>query len=171
MKTKRIITLILLSISITLLSHAQIKIGIIDYEELLKAVPEHASYTKELRSLVDEHGENYNLLMKEYEEKMADYNKNKNQWTDAMRELKESEISKLASHIEWFQSEAEGEVDKKKDEMFKKLMEQVNNAIIIVGKENGYTYIFDKSSPIYTGDKAATVTTDLTAKVKAKLNN
>ena len=52
-------------------------------------------------------------------------------------------------------------------ELLNPLIEKVQNAVNAVGKEKGFTYIFDKAAGavVFIGDNAV----DITADVKAKL--
>ena len=73
-------------------------------------------------------------------------------------------MESLYERIQTFTSSAESDLQLKQIEMLKPFQEKLIEAIKIVAKENGYTYIFDKNTVLYYSDSE-----DITNKVKAKL--
>lgn len=55
------------------------------------------------------------------------------------------ELQDLQNRMIQLQQSAEEKVGKKRDELIKPILEKAQNAIQTVGKENGYSYIFDAS--------------------------
>ena len=166
MKTKKLSLLLFLFLSTAFLSQAQIKIGVVNGNELMEIVSEHSPLMEEVQSLIDQHANKLEDLSKEYNEMLEYYEKNKEE-IDASWGT--SPLAKREKELMDFYSQAQEEIDKKQYEVGEKLQQQIIDIITSVGKENGYTYIFDITSPLYTGADASSVTTDITAQVKAKL--
>ena len=85
-------------------------------------------------------------MQKEYERLMQEYQANLSTYTDLTRTAKEQEIQQTIERIQTFQNLAQTEMGKAQEALLKPIMEKANKAIQEVGKENGFTYIFDLSN-------------------------
>jgi outer membrane protein len=84
-------------------------------------------------------------MSKEYQKKMGDYQAQEKTMTDAVKEVKQKEITDLGTRIESTQKSAEEKVGVKKQELFKPIIDKAEKAIKDVAKEKGYDYVFDLS--------------------------
>ena len=85
--------------------------------------------------------------------------------TPAVRRSLQSEIQDLQGRIQEFQQTATTEIQVKQNELMSAMFKRVQDAAGEVGKEGGYTYIFDSGSDamLYAGGE------DVTAKIKTQL--
>jgi len=124
-------------------SQAVVKLGYIDSNEILTLMPETDSLQKELKKYAEYLDTQMSTMAQEYQAKVTAYQENMNTMSDLIRQTKEKEITDLQARIQAFQQSADQDLGTKQSELFNPLIEKVKNAISSVGKENGYTYIFD----------------------------
>jgi outer membrane protein len=65
-----------------------------------------------------------------------------------IRQTKEKEIVDLQERLQNFQQTAQQDIQQKEAELWQPVIDKANNAIQEVGKENGFTYIFDVSAGV-----------------------
>ena len=119
------------------------KFGHIDSNEILTLMPETDSLQGELKAYADYLDQQMSTMAMEYQTKVTQYQENYNTMSDLIRQTKEKEITDLQARIQAFQQSADQDLGAKQAELFNPLIEKVKNAIEEVGRENGYTYIFD----------------------------
>lgn len=148
------------------LVNAQVKLGHINSTQLLGSMPE----TKVADSTLQKFGESLQTQLKtmsaEYDAKVADYQSKTESMAEPVRATKEKEIRDLGTRIQEFQESAQSSVQKKKEEVYSPIIKKAEEAIKAVGKDKGYTYIFDASigALLYSSDSD-----DIMPMVKAKL--
>lgn len=163
---KKIIFLLALGITIGFgyCAHAQKKMGYINSQELLEAMPEarkaDSSLTKYQKDLEDQ----LKTMATDAQAKYKDYQDKGKTWTDAVREVKEKELSDLQNRIQEFQQGADEKLGRKRQELFKPILDKAQKAIKDVGSEGGFDYIFDGGQLLYAKDSE-----NIMPQVKAKL--
>lgn len=103
-------------------------------------------------------------MNEEFQNKYNDFAAKQATYSPSVAQIKQKELESLYERIQTFTSSAESDLQLKQIEMLKPFQEKLIEAIKIVAKENGYTYIFDKNTVLYYSDSE-----DITNKVKAKL--
>jgi outer membrane protein len=96
------------------------------------------------------------------------YTKESKNLTDLVKQTKEQELIDLNRKIQEFQQNAQEQFQNKQVELFQPIYQKVDKAIKDVGKENGFTYVFDvaKGSLLYFDE---TKSTNVMALAKTKL--
>lgn len=89
--------------------------------------------------------------------------------TPAVAQAKEAEFRKKQEELQQYEQKVRADVSIKREEVFTPILKRVQDAIDVVGKENGYTMIFDTSAIANNPIVFAADADDVTAKVKAKL--
>lgn len=123
-----------------------IKLGHIESDKLIAAMPEMAEARKKIETKQEEIQKESQTIREQYQTKAADYAKNVNTYSDIIRTSKEQELQELAQRIQRFEETAMNDLTKTRDELLRPVYEKATNAIKEVGKENGFTYIFDLNS-------------------------
>ena len=141
------IVLMLVVLVMTTASFAQkgAKIGHINSNDLLTAMPEKAAVQKDLEAHANELRATLDAMRKEYEMKVADFQSKQDVMTDIIKQTKVKEITDLEKRITDFQQTAEADLQKKEGELLNPIIEKAKEAINAVAKENGYTLILDSS--------------------------
>ncbi len=124
-------------------SSAPLKLGYINSQELLAAMPETGKADTTLQKYAKQFQDQYEAMQKEYQTKGQQYQAGEKTMTDAIKEVKMKEIQDLQARIESFQQSAQEKVGQKKQEVLAPIYEKANKAIKDVAKEKNYDYIFD----------------------------
>ena len=120
-----------------------IKLGHINSNDLMQIMPGRDSAQTALQKEVEELQADMEAMKKEYETKVNDYMAKRDQLSELIRKSKESDLQAMASRIEEFQANAQKLLEERQEALLKPIIDRAKKAIEEVGKENGYTYIFD----------------------------
>jgi outer membrane protein len=127
---------------------AQTKIGYVNTDEVIAAMPETEKANKEIQDYQESLGKQYEDLQKEATEKSDQFVKDSASYTPSMKEIKREEIIKLIQRVNNFQQEAQDLTKKKAQEKFAPIQQKAMEAIKSVAKKNNYTYVLDVNSVI-----------------------
>ena len=133
---------------------AQVKLGHIETQKLIQAMPEWTAAQKTFEEEQKKVNTELNGLREQFQTKLAEYSEKMKTYSEAMRATTEEELQGLQQRIQRFQETAMAQLEK------------TLNAIKEVGKENGFTYIFDMNAGILY---AAENSQDVLPLVKKKL--
>jgi len=149
MKTLKI-SLLMLVVAMSTSAFAQkgVKIGHINSNELLMAMPERTTVQKEIENYANELKVTLETMRKEYETKVADYQAKQESMTDLIKKTKVEEITDLEKRIMSFQQTAEADLQKKEGSLLQPIIDKAKTAINDVAKENNYTYILDSTGGV-----------------------
>lgn len=146
---------------------AQVKLGHIETQKLIQAMPEMTSARKTMETKQAEIEKELTNMQEQFKVKLDEYSKNGKTMSDVIRASKEQELQELQQRIQSFQQIAMDNLEKTQAELMQPIMDKALNAIKAVGKENGFTYIFDMSQGgiLFNADN----TEDVLPLVKKKL--
>lgn len=167
-KLAKLLFAVVLTMGVSFGVNAQsVKIGHVDSAAIMEMLPERAKLEQDLQTYAAELQTEIQAMYAEYQNKAQDYQANEATMSNLIRQSKQKEILDLETRIQEFQGNADLALQNKQLELITPLIEKVQNAVNVVGKEKGFTYILDKSAGavVFIGDNAI----DITADVKAKL--
>lgn len=152
---------------------AQQKLGHINSEAILQAMPELKTADASFETFRKEKLSELEAADKVRQEKIATFQEKYKTLTEANQEVlgKEleglnQEIQQLEQRLGQLDQQAQAELGKKREELYKPVLAKAETAIKAVAKEKGYAYVFDTANQglVYFdgGD-------DLTPQVKTKL--
>lgn len=149
------------------------KFGRVDLTAVITTMPEFAEANKNLEAYGKDLQDQLEQIKVEFNQKMADYEKNISTYTDTIRQMKESDLQQLQQRYADFQQIASQDMQKKQNELMAPIIEKANEAVNAVAKEDGYIAIFNIESDIATSAGLAYFDaeqlTSITDKVMAKL--
>ena len=145
---------------------AQVKLGHIETQKLIQAMPEWTAAQKTFEEEQKKVNTELNGLREQFQTKLAEYSEKMKTYSEAMRATTEEELQGLQQRIQRFQETAMAQLEKTQNDLMQPVMEKALNAIKEVGKENGFTYIFDMNAGILY---AAENSQDVLPLVKKKL--
>lgn len=125
------------------MAQKNIKLGHINSNDLMQIMPGRDTAMALLQKEVEDLQAEMEAMKKEYETQVNNYLAKKDQLSELIRKSKESDIQKMAERIETFQANAQKLLEDRQEELLKPIVDRAKAAIEEVGKENGYTYIFD----------------------------
>ena len=163
---KRIALLTLVCI-LSINSYAQNKLGYIDSQELLLLLPERKTAEAEVQTFAKSLESQLQAMTSEYQQSVQDYQANEASYVDLVKQDKISEITGLEQRIQSFQQNAQQALQTKEQELLEPILAKARKAIEDVAKEEGYTYIFDRSIGTVLFAKESE---NILSKVKKKLN-
>ena len=144
MKKGFIVVLIaLLAFAGSAMAQKNIKLGHINSNDLMQIMPGRDTATALLQKEVEDLQAEMEAMKKEYETRVNDYLAKKDQLSELIRKTKESDIQAMGARIEEFQANAQKLLEERQEALLKPIVDRAKAAIEEVGKENGYTYIFD----------------------------
>ncbi|QHS61964.1 OmpH family outer membrane protein [Chitinophaga agri] len=145
---------------------AQSKVGHINAQALIEAMPEAQTAQKSLQQYAEELDKDGKGLIEEYQKKMAEFEKTAATMSDNMKEIKAKEIQTAQKNIQDYQESAQQKIEQKRGEILKPIYDKARKAIEDVAKEKGYGYVLDSSAGVLLVSPPAD---DMAAAVKAKL--
>jgi outer membrane protein len=148
------------------MANAQTKIGHVNFNAIIDLLPDTKVVSKQLQDYNKSFMDQLTNMQNELQTKAADYDSKKATMTDAVRQLKESELQDIQKRMQDYQTSAAQKVDAKKEELGKPLFDKARAAISAVAKEKGYAYVIDSSQNELL---VAPDSDDLLAAVKLKL--
>jgi outer membrane protein len=166
---KLIVLAIALLVPAALFSQKTIKLGHIDSQKLIMAMPESDSAQKKLQKVEQEFQATLEELQVEFNRKFKTYQDNYTTMTELIRSTKETELNELSERIQNFQTQAQQDFERQRMELFKPIQEKAKQAVDQVAKENGFTYIFDIGPGVGAIVYASPDTEDILPLVKQKL--
>ena len=163
---KIVILMVVVAFSTSVTAQKDAKIGHINSNDLLSAMPERTAVQKDLEEYAGQLKVTLDAMRKEYETKVGEFQAKQEVMTDVIKDNKIKEITDLEKRIGEFQQTAEADLQKKEQALLQPIIDKAKTAIDDVAKENGYTYILDSSVGVVLysveGD-------DILPKVKTKL--
>ena len=138
---------------------AQVKLGHIETQKLIQAMPEWTAAQKTFEEEQKKVNTELNGLREQFQTKLAEYSEKMKTYSEAMRATTEEELQGLQQRIQRFQETAMAQLEKTQNDLMQPVMEKALNAIKEVGKENGFTYIFDMNAGIlYAAENSRRIT-------------
>ena len=149
---------------------AQMKIGYINSESILQALPEAIDAQKSLDALVVQWEGELQRMQADWKRRFDEYDKRKLILTDQARADQERELRELDMRIVEFRNKKfgqNGELFQKQNEVMKPVQNKMFKVLEEIAKADGFDYVFDRSGEVlllYANEKH-----DLTERVLARM--
>ncbi|MEI7581879.1 OmpH family outer membrane protein [Runella sp.] len=148
MKSKLIVALLAIGTLIGIESQAQQaaatpKIGWTNVDYVMTLLPDYKKIENELQIQQQQIEKAMQEKSKEFEDKYKAYQANGSKWSEIIRADKEKELTRLQTDFQDFQRTSQESLQKKQQQLLQPVMVKIQGAIDAVGKESGYTYIFN----------------------------
>ncbi len=147
-------------------SFAQQKVGHINADAVIAAMPEYEAARKQIEAYQKEHQEAYETIYKEFENKRNSYEEKKDTYTASIKEQKEKELSELMQRLQEYPTIVQRGEQELGQKLVTPIQEKVMAAIDKVAKANGFAYIVSSMALLYADDA---LMTDLVPLVKKEL--
>ena len=108
-------------------------------------MPEFAQMQTDLEAFTKELGEQLEAIQVEFNNKAADFQKNRANLNESVRNLKEKELTDLQQRYMDFQQIAQQDIDRKQGELFQPIHLKANEAVKKIAAAGGYIVVFDTS--------------------------
>ena len=149
-----------------LTASAQAKFGHINSQEVMQAMPEATTMRTEMEALQKQYEADEKAMIAEYQKKVEDYQAQESTMPDNMKQRKIQEIQDMEQKITQARQDNQQALQKAYADKLTPIQSKVMDAIKAVGTAGGYVYIMETNSIPFIN---TTLSTDVTAQVKAKL--
>ena len=123
--------------------NAQQKIGYISLDYILAQMPEAKQVETELTATKTQYDNMYQSKVKDFQAKLADYEKNGTTMADVIKADREKELQGLQGSIEEFRQNSSTSLQKKQAQLLQPLLKKVEENMHAAAKENGYAFVFN----------------------------
>lgn len=130
---------------------AQLKIGYVDSNTILRELSDAQDAQKTIDALVQEWKDELQKMQKELDAQNADFEKRKLIMSDNKRLEIENEITKMKNDINNYRQSKfgfQGELYTQQEEIMKPVQNKIFNAIETVAEDEELDYVFDRSGDI-----------------------
>lgn len=144
---RKVIVVIILAVLVAsgFKSNAQnaVKIGYVDFNTLVAAMPGIDSVKIKLQSYQKTLSDQLDAMRAEFESKYQDYQQNSAGMSDLIKQDKEKQLQDLQVRIDAFQQKAQTDMQSKQQELLQPIVDKAKKAVKDVAKENKYSYILN----------------------------
>ncbi len=166
MKQVKFMLVGLMMIGATSFMSAQSKVGHINTQELIQAMPEMKAAMQQLDNLAKQYESDIQQKLASYQAKVQQYDNESSTQTDAVNQERMKEVESMQQELGKFRDDAQTDLAKKREELIKPLYDKARAAVEQVAKEQGIDYVLDSTTG---GGVIVHQGKDLMADVKAKL--
>ena len=156
--------ILMLAMVLPMLASAQ-KLGHINSQELLAAMPELKDVQAKLDTLAGQYETQFANMQEEFNKKVAAFQQEQANMTAGVRDFRQQEIVEMEQRIQMFYQTAQKDIQAKQQEYLIPIQNRMLEAIKKVGAEQGCTYVMDAMAMLYIAPDAL----DLMALVKSEL--
>lgn len=125
---------------------AQTKIGYVNTDEIIAAMPETDKANKELQEFQESLVKQGEELEKEANAKIAQFQKDSATMSASMKEIKRGELVTLVQRVQGYNNEAQERAKQAAQQKFAPIQQKAMDAIKSVAKKSGYAYVLDINS-------------------------
>lgn len=143
---KKIIVLAVVALMGTAVTVNAQKIGHINTNDLLVAMPETKKAQDRLKNSQDSLNVVYAQLIKEYQEKDSIIRVDSVKWSPAIKQIRFKEFQDLADAVQQYSTSAQQFLQQKEQEFFAPVQKIALDAIQSVAKANGYAYVVSRDA-------------------------
>jgi len=119
------------------------KVGYIDFNSLVAAMPGVDSVKTKLQVYQKTLSDQLDAMSAEFENKYLEYQQGSSGMSDLIKQTKEKELQDLQGRIDAFKQKAQTDLQSKQQELLQPIVTKAKAAIADVAKENKYTYVIN----------------------------
>jgi outer membrane protein len=119
------------------------KIGYIDFNGLVAAMPGVDSVKIKLQAYQKTLSDQLDAMRAEFENKYLEYQQGSSGMSDLIKQTKEKELQDLQGRIDAFQQKAQTDLQTKQQELLAPIVTKAKAAIKDVAKDNKYTFVIN----------------------------
>ncbi len=162
---KRIIIIALASLMGSL-AFAQPKFAHVSFTELVQLMPEADQARTTMAASSKEAQDTYQGMVDEFQKKYGEYQQKAANWTPAIKESKEKELTEIQQRIQEFQQSIQQELQEQQETLMAPIYKKAQETVAKMAKEAGYVFVFDKTAVLYIDE---TQSTDITPEARKLL--
>lgn len=144
-KIRTILVALTVFMGATSLMNAQTKIAHIDAQELIEMMPEYKAAQNSLEKIQKSYETEIKSMMSELETKARKYDGEAGSKSDQENQKRFEEIQEMQNNIQAYRQQAMEDLDQKRADVFRPILEKAQNTIQKVGRAQGYQYVLDST--------------------------
>lgn len=143
------------------------KFGHVNAQDIIQVMPEYTKARTEIEALAKQYDDDLKSMQEELTKKSQAYEKEQSTLPENIKQRREQELQEMYQKIQQSYQDNQQALGKAQQEKMQAITTKVVDAIKQVGQAGGYVYIMDIAGGVpYI---STTLSTDVTAEVKAKL--
>ncbi len=144
-----LLTFLFLQISFVTIAQEQapIRVGYINSTELLNATPSKKTAEQKLQQLNENYKQELKMMENEYNKKYSDYITYQNNLSENIKLRRMQELTELENKMQEFMQLAQTDIEQQEKNLIEPIKKQISDIVSAVGKEYGFTVIFDIATP------------------------
>jgi outer membrane protein len=142
---------------------AQVKLGYVNSETILKELPEAKEAQQKLEIIVKTWQDEMDKMSKDLQAKYEDYQKKSAMWTEAAKQAEQKKLIEQEQKVNQYRQDKfgqQGELALQREKMMTPIREKILKTIETVAKEQQVSFMFDKAGDVLLlyADKSADYT-------------
>ena len=150
-------------------ANAQAKFGHVNIQEVMQAMPEFTKAQNEIKALQDQYEADLKSMQEELNKKAEAFEKDQATLPENIKQRRQNELQEVYSKIQQSYQDNQQALAKAAQEKQQAVTTKVLDAIKAIGESGGYVYIMQIGISEVVPYISTTLSTDVTAQVKAKL--
>lgn len=142
------------------------KFGHVNMQEIMQAMPEYTAAQTDLKKLEEQYTADLKQMQEEIQRKAEAFDKEQATLPDNIKQRRQQELQDAYQKYQESLQDNQQALQKAEQEKMADIQQKMLDAIKAIGQEGGYIYIMTTNSLPYI---STTLSTDVTAQVKAKL--
>jgi outer membrane protein len=147
-------------------ANAQAKFGHVNTQEIIQAMPEYEKAKNEIDALQKQYEADLKSMQDELQKKGEAFEKEQATLPENIKQRRQQELTEMYQKIQQSYQDNQQALAKASQDKMQAIQAKVLDAIKAIGQSGQYVYIMENGSLPYI---SATLSTDITAQVKAKL--
>ena len=147
-------------------ANAQGKFGHVNTQEIMQAMPEYTAAKNDIDKLTAQYEADLKSMQDELQKKADAFDKEQATLPDNIKQRRQQELQEMYQKIQQSYQDNQQALQKASNEKMQAITAKILDAIKAIGQTGGYVYIMENNSLPYI---STTLSTDVTAQVKAKL--
>ena len=147
-------------------ANAQAKFGHVNTQEIIQAMPEYDKAKNEIDALQKQYEADLKSMQDELQKKGEAFEKEQATLPENIKQRRQQELNEMYQKIQQSYQDNQQALAKASQDKMQAIQAKVLDAIKAIGQSGQYVYIMENGSLPYI---SATLSTDITAQVKAKL--
>jgi outer membrane protein len=144
--------LTLLILSLPALAFGQLKVGIMNPDEVLEALPETAQVEADLQEFIEQRQQNYQQRYQSWIEEVTQYSERAEagELSEAQQQQEEERLMEAQEELNSLQNRIQQQIQRRQNDLFSPLLTRVESAMEEVAEELGLEFVLNKTAS--TGD-------------------
>ncbi|MGB3342924.1 MAG: OmpH family outer membrane protein [Aequorivita sp.] len=144
-KMKTILLALVIFAGTSSFMNAQSKIAHINAQELIEAMPEYKAAQTQLDKVQKSYDTEIKAMMKELDTKAKQFDSESSTKTDEENQKRVEELQNMQNNVQTYRQQALQDLEKKRADIFKPILEKAQSTIQKVGRAQGFQYVLDST--------------------------